>query len=568
MAEHNIADHNMAELNFAEHESQSLLFYANPLPMWIYDMETLRFLEVNDAAVVAYGYSRKEFLEMTISDIHPREEQASLQELKRTAPPQWVDTGVWQHRLQDGSLIFARILSSDYTYGGKTARLVTAQDITAQKRTEDQLTSLYRLSRELAILNDRAAVMQYVVDQTCRLLGAPWGAFVSLTDFSAEEPIATAGYEYALSGLDVEVGTILSRFSSQGAIGAHVFGEQQSLCVEDISALELFNQSALLEIAASSRLEMRGFLAVPVTSDTGRSLGGLFFCSPQLAHFQPHHQELAETIAAHTGVTLEKLLLQQEINQYAATLETRVAERTAEMERANAELEAFTYSVSHDLRAPLRAIDGFSQVILQKYSDVVDESGRHYLNRIRVGTQRMGKLIDDLLELSRINRQELRRKRVNLTRLANTIAVELAQLEPQRTVRLEIADGLVAQGDEHLLSIVIRNLFDNAWKFTGKTAEPVIRFYGEEQADNRWVYTVSDNGVGFDMAYYQKLFGVFQRLHQATEFPGTGVGLATVQRIIHRHRGEIWAHGEIQKGASFSFTLEPLPDPESVQPIA
>jgi PAS domain S-box-containing protein len=236
-------------------------------------------------------------------------------------------------------------------------------------------------------------------------------------------------------------------------------------------------------------------------------------------------------------------------------IERQLQSRTIELEAINRELEAFSYSVSHDLRAPLRAIDGFSRILLTDYADRLDEMGRDRLERVRRAAQHMGTLIDDLLKLSRVTRTELKREQVDLSALAGDIAEELRKQAPDRTVQFSIAPGLMARGDKGLLRIVLDNLIGNAWKFTGGLAEARI---GVERAPThgKRAYVVSDNGVGFDMAYADKLFGVFQRLHDATEFPGTGIGLATVQRIIHKHGGRIWAESEVGKGTRFYFTLE------------
>jgi light-regulated signal transduction histidine kinase (bacteriophytochrome) len=228
--------------------------------------------------------------------------------------------------------------------------------------------------------------------------------------------------------------------------------------------------------------------------------------------------------------------------------------RVAELAAVNKELEAFSYSVSHDLRAPLRSIDGFSQALAEEFADVLTDEGRDYLRRVRAATQRMGELIDDLLNLARVTRREMRREPVDLSALARTIAAQLRRNEPDRRVTLTIQDGLVASGDPHLLRLVLENLLGNAWKFTGKQAEARIEF-GMMRQDGAHAYCVSDNGVGFDMAYSEKLFGAFQRLHAMTEFPGTGIGLATVQRIINRHGGRVWAEAQLGKGATFFFTL-------------
>lgn len=233
--------------------------------------------------------------------------------------------------------------------------------------------------------------------------------------------------------------------------------------------------------------------------------------------------------------------------------ETR-SQLVAELERKNRELEAFTYSVSHDLRAPLRSIDGFSQALLEDYSGALDGTGQGYLRRIRAAAQRMGELIDDLLKLAHIDRMDLRREKVDLSALARLVLSGFAAADPERTVDVLIADGLECSADSRLMRIVLENLFGNAWKFTGKTEAPRIEF-GTEETPEGVAYFIRDNGAGFDMAYADKLFGVFQRLHSQDAFPGTGIGLATVQRIIHRHGGRIWAESRPGKGATFRFTL-------------
>jgi len=237
-------------------------------------------------------------------------------------------------------------------------------------------------------------------------------------------------------------------------------------------------------------------------------------------------------------------------------IERQLKSRSIELEAINQELEAFSYSVSHDLRAPLRAIDGFSHILLNDYADKLDETGRDRLGRVRRAAQHMGTLIDDLLKLSRVTRTELKCEQVDMSALANEIAADLCKQAPDRTVQFVIAPDLLAQGDKGLLRIVLDNLLGNAWKFTGSRAEAWIALE-RTAGPGTPTYVVSDNGVGFDMAYADKLFGVFQRLHDTSEFPGTGIGLATVQRIVHKHGGRIWAASELGKGTRFYFTLEP-----------
>jgi len=228
-------------------------------------------------------------------------------------------------------------------------------------------------------------------------------------------------------------------------------------------------------------------------------------------------------------------------------------------ETASGELEAFSYSVAHDLRAPLRGIDGFSQALLDDYGDRLDDEGRGYLFRVRKLAQRMAELIDDLLALSRVTRAELVRQSVDLSALTYTAVARLQRLEPERAIEVVIAPDLVVDADPRLLSIALDNLLGNARKFTSKVAAARIEL-GSEVTDTGVRYFVRDNGAGFDSQYAHKLFGVFQRLHTEAEFPGTGIGLATVARIIHRHRGRVWAEGELGNGATFYFTLG---DPET-----
>jgi signal transduction histidine kinase len=247
---------------------------------------------------------------------------------------------------------------------------------------------------------------------------------------------------------------------------------------------------------------------------------------------------------------------EQEVLRLNAELERRVVERTAQLEYTNRELESFCYAVSHDLRGPLRSIDGFSQALLQDCLPQLPADGQRFLQRIRASTQRMGQLIEDLLTLSKVSRGELRKLEIDVSDLARHAVAELAQREPARKVEVAVWDGMQAQADPRLLRAALENLIANAWKFTAKTEQPRLEI-GCLRDGERSTYFVRDNGVGFDMAYADKLFGAFQRLHSEKEFPGTGIGLATVQRIVHRHGGRIWANAAQGKGATFFFTLAP-----------
>jgi signal transduction histidine kinase len=270
-----------------------------------------------------------------------------------------------------------------------------------------------------------------------------------------------------------------------------------------------------------------------------------------IAELQGYSEQLEHKVEERTLELTESENRYRELN---ARLEERVHDRTVQLEAANKELEAFSYSVSHDLRAPLRAMDGFSLALIEDYADKLDDTALDYLARIRSSSQAMGQLIDDLLELSRLTTGEIRREQVDLSALANSIVANLREQYPTRHVEFKSQEGMIVSGDLRLLRVVLDNLLNNAWKYTSKQPKPLVEF-GMTEQDGRCAYLVRDNGSGFDMAYAYKLFGVFQRLHRAEDFPGNGVGLATVRRIINRHGGKVWAQAAVDQGATFYFSL-------------
>ena len=292
---------------------------------------------------------------------------------------------------------------------------------------------------------------------------------------------------------------------------------------------------------------MASALAIPLRS-RHRTVGVVsLFRSMAGNPYQLDDQRFAQDVADRAGLAIENAML-------VATLERRVAARTAALELANHELEAFSYSVSHDLRAPLRTIDGFSQILHAEHAARLDREGLHCLERIRSATQRMSTLIDDLLSLAQITRTQLRWMPIDLSVIGEHIVTELRHREPGRATGVHIAPEIAAHADARMLTIVLENLLGNAWKFTAKHAAAEI-WLGSEQRESGAVYFVRDSGAGFDMKYIGKLFGAFQRLHGANDYEGIGIGLATVHRIISRHGGKIWAEAAVNAGATFFFTL-------------
>ena len=318
-----------------------------------------------------------------------------------------------------------------------------------------------------------------------------------------------------------------------------------------------------IEILA--RFQVRANLVVPLLQ--GQNLWGLL-CIHQCRaprQWQETEIEFVHQIANHLGVALQhaellaelraEIVERQQAEQRAQELNQELQQAIVELKAVNKELEAFSYSVSHDLRAPLRSIDGFSQALLEDCLDQLDSTGQDYLHRIRSATQRMGQLIDDLLTLSRVTRSEMSRESVALSRLASRICTDLQMAHPDRQVEFAVQPGLVVQGDPRLLEVLLDNLLNNAWKFTSRQLQAKIEFGAIAQENGIPAFFVRDDGVGFDMVYADKLFRPFQRLHGMNEFFGNGIGLATVQRIVHRHGGRVWAEGALTRGATFYFTL-------------
>ncbi|GMR21499.1 MAG: hypothetical protein BMS9Abin36_2100 [Gammaproteobacteria bacterium] len=344
--------------------------------------------------------------------------------------------------------------------------------------------------------------------------------------------------------------TLKFNYVNLGAINQVGYSEQEMLDMSPVDIKPEFDEQAfrqMIQPMLDGELKQHQFETIH-----RRKNGDLIPVEISLSYVQPAN-EPARFVAIVHDITARKRA-EGELREHRDHLEEMVDARTNELQVVNKELEAFAYSVSHDLRTPLRSIDGFSLALLEDYRDKLDKDGRDYLSRIRGGAQKMAELIDDLLELSRVTRSRLKCEAIDLSAMTSEVLNELAAREPKRQVDTRIAEGIIVRGDRRLLKVVMDNLLGNAWKYTGKKEKPEIEF-GVMEKNGEIVYYVRDNGAGFDMKYADKLFGAFQRLHTSKEFSGTGVGLATVQRIVHRHGGRTWAEAEQDSGATIYFSL-------------
>ncbi len=482
------------------------IFEASPDPMWIFDEATLRFLEVNKAAIDIYGYSHDEFLGMTLREIRPQEDVPAL--LASIHPTGETGTNIWTHLKKDGSELQVTVFSTPTTFEGAPARAVVVRDVTEQNRSRQDLA---RANMALSAILSASPACILSVDSdgrvetwnpaTERLIGIP---LVEAKDrfvweiFGIEESVFSPTIAAVRTGKSVESIPMTIRSGS---------GDERHLMV---SAAPLFGEAN----------RVRGAMAVI--------------------------NDATDSIRA-----------QKDLEAWSELLERRVSERTAELVAANEELEGFCASVSHDLRSPLRAIDGFSRAILEDYGDALDEDGKDYLQRVRAASWRMSDLIDDLLGLTRLTRAPLNRTLVDLSRLAEGIVTDLESRNEGRNVVFLNVESAVIYGDPRLLKVLLTALIENAWKFTSKTPEARVEFTAHKNGEET-IFEIRDNGAGFDMTYVGKLFKPFERLHRAVEFPGNGIGLATASRIVAKHGGKIWAEGAPGKGAVIRFTLDSL----------
>ncbi|MBX2990202.1 MAG: PAS domain S-box protein [Bacteroidetes bacterium] len=629
------AEHALRQLNtYLEHRVQERtasllqseeryrhLFESNPLPLWVFATDTLAFLEVNNAATVNYGYSREEFLTMTIKDIRPEEEITRLINDVAQQHKGLDSAGVWKHRKKDGTLLDVEITSHEIRYAGRGAKLVLANDVTERTRAEERFRLVVEASPNGIVMVDPRGNIALVNSQTERMFGYPRSELLGKSieilvpernrDIHAQNrdgylanPQARAmgvgrelyglrkdGTEFpveiGLSPIELSEGSmvlgsivdITTRKLAEDALrksegrfrttldhmmeGCQIIGfDWRYLYVNEVAARQ--GKSTKEQLLGRTMMEMYpGIDKSPFFENLRRCVNDrvplrmeneFTFPDGSKGWFNLSLEPVPEgTFILSEDITKQKQM-DEELKRYRDRLEELVRERTAQLEMANKELEAFSYSVSHDLRSPLRHIDGFSEMLQKTASERLDEKSRRYLTIISESVKKMGTLIDELLVFSRMGRTEMRSSEVNIEVLVKEALIELQNEVNGRDISWTIGRFPEVVGDPSMLRLVFVNLLSNAIKYTRTRTQPRVEV-GLMTDPNEHVFFVKDNGVGFDDRYAGKLFGVFQRLHADTEFEGTGIGLANVRRIVNRHGGRTWAEGTIDGGATFYFSL-------------
>jgi PAS domain S-box-containing protein len=500
---------------------------------WEFDLETLRFTQVGPQAEPLLGYPIKDWLQKDFLDqrLHPEDRQWVLQACLSAAEKGQAHELEYRMLGADGRTVWLREVASLITTDSGKRRLQGFMfDITQHKQVEDSMQTL-AINAPSAGADD---FFQECVKNLAKVYNARY-AFIGLLKEDDPDTVRTlavwAGdrfadnFEYALEGTPCK----------------DVLNLSKELIPTD--AAKLYDKDELL-----IQMNIDSYFGAPLIPSKGKTIGLVSVMDTKPMELSPWTAPILGMFATRIAVELEKRQANEGLRELNALLEQRIKERTAD-------LEAFSYSLSHDLRTPLRSINGFSQALLDEYGGQLDPTAQDYLHRISRSGQRMNKLIHDMLELGKLSRRTVQPCQVNLSNLAHDCLQQLQENEPNRSPQTHIEPELYAQGDPDLLRIAMSNLLQNAWKYSAKEDPAEIRFQRHKTDTGRAAFVVRDNGVGFDMRYAERLFQPFQRLHTNEEFEGSGIGLATVARVIKRHGGEIWAHAEPGQGAAFYFSL-------------
>ncbi|MEO6017445.1 MAG: PAS domain S-box protein [Polaromonas sp.] len=679
--ERDVTQRKLAEQALVQSEQRyAALFESAPVPMWMVDVQTHRFLAVNEACLTRYGFTRDEFLEMTSFDIRSEIECRRLKD--EIAGGTREDSNRRLHMRKDGTEFHVETVSKLVQYDGRPARFVVALDVTAQAKAEkdvqDYLFTLQRAADAAQAITGHQTLegaMQEVVEQARGVIGVHRAVLTIPGESDTAQSIRAISLSEKHGAQNHALGTTLAPGfdAGVGEISRPIF----------LSQAELLAHPRWRHLAHHGDVatRFRGWLAVPLVRSDGHHMGLLQMTDRYEGEFTQQDAYVAVELAQMASIAIENVRLLEQVHSLNSSLEKKVAERTAALARqealaralteqapqvvwhadasgaltyanrkwyelmggtatdwlgqewlkaihpddrkpmvtnwyaasrsltayvgtrrvfakdgiyhtmsykaspvlddngqvdfwvgidaditeikaiesalrlSNQELEAFSYSVSHDLRSPLNTINGFSQLLAKRVASNADEKVQHYLSRIQAGVGQMGRLIEDLLSLAQVSRAQLTSEQVDLSALAHHILDEWRARDPLRRVTVHIEEGLLAHGDVRLVRVVMENLLGNAWKFSSQLAQAEVTVGQKAGTVGTPVFFVRDNGAGFDMAYADKLFTPFQRLHAVSEFPGTGIGLATVSRVISRHGGQLWAESAPGCGATFFFTL-------------